>query len=259
MNSIRLAVAVTFLALAGWSSTAFAQKIRTYTKQAESSNGGGASSSSSGGGRTAAYYPGPPAPQRTQQQAQGQGQGQGQGKEDKDLPKGSFVTVFAPEGSEKPVVQLNLPPEKLYHGVIPGQRDDLPMLDRARKKGSDYDEPNTITWIGFQPKDDVTRVFLQTAREAKYSLGHGNGVLTLTFSDTKIPLRNFSRFIDTSFFDRVVTRIEAKQSDDQTVVVTIQLRESEEPEVAQTDDYVYVDFPYTPPQTTSTQDSDDDQ
>lgn len=226
----------TFLIMCSLGLDANAQTIRTYGDKAEAQYG------SSSSGPTA--LPGAPAPRVSapakvntpQGEAQQTGEESGEGEPDYESP----VTVFRRSGgSQKELEKLDLKPEEMYRGVIPGTRDEVDHLDSVKKttRGA-----NQLTWIGFQPRDQSTRVFLQTVSEPVYEVSNQGSTVVLTLSNTKLSARNFSRFIDTTYFDRIVDRIESKQIDRTTVQVTVQLKKSESPRVNATSNYVYLDF-----------------
>lgn len=238
---------------------AFAQKIRSYGGDAEKTYGTSYQGSQAQQTTQTAQGQQPSnalLPTGNQQQAQGQQQGeQQQGADGETELQPSYVTVFRPGGAQAPL-PVDLTPEKMYRGVIPGTRDEVTHLTDARQEGADRSNRNRVTWIGFQARDESTRIFVQTAREADYTLGEGEeGSVTLTFNDTRLSARNFGRFVDTSFFDRNVTRIEVDQVDKTTVVATISLRQYERPDVDRNGNYLYLDFSHTPQsEVTSTDD-----
>lgn len=141
---------------------------------------------------------------------------------------------------------LSLDTKDLYRGVIPGTRDRTQHLERAHIAGQDTTSPNQLTWIGFVPEDTRTRVFLQSARTPEYEIARSDDgkKFTITFSNTRLPERNFSRQIDTSFFKRPVKRIVAGQQKG-SVQVTIQLDKSQEPTIVRDGSYLFIDFPHS--------------
>jgi len=140
---------------------------------------------------------------------------------------------------------LDLTIDKLYRGVIPGMRDSVAHLSRARTKGQDESNRNELTWLGFEPTDAYTRVFFQTARKADYKIlrKQNPAQVEITLNNTEIAARNFSRFIDTSFFERNVKRVETTKIDASTLKITIELGNFVQPTVRESDNYVYFDFP----------------
>ena len=125
----------------------------------------------------------------------------------------------------------------MYRGVIPGTRDTVEHFEKTQKQGG----TNQLMWVGFQPRDATTRVFFQTTREANYTMSSEGNTIIVTFFDTKLAAKNNGRFIDTSFFNRNVTRIESNKKG-KNVEVRISLRESERPQVNATDRFVYFEF-----------------
>lgn len=179
-------------------------------------------------GANTAYYPGQPRPQAQTKEAASDVKG--------EAPK-NFVTVFNGAVRAKRG-KIDLAPDKMYRGIIPGTRDLMPHVERAKRASSS----NVLTWVGFQPKKDGSaRIFLQTASSADYSQSSDAKKIMITLSNTKIPLRNFSRFIDTRFFNNNVKRIESKQMGSD-VLVTISLKESASPSVEKDGNYLYLNF-----------------
>jgi hypothetical protein len=144
---------------------------------------------------------------------------------------------------------LDLAIDELYRGIIPGMRDQVAHLSDAREKGANSAHSNELTWIGFRPTDGYTRVFFQTARKANYNIRRKQNpaVIEVIINNTEIPARNFTRFIDTSFFGRNVKRVEANEIDASTVQITIELGTFEQPTVRESGNYIYLDFPYANP------------
>jgi len=54
------------------------------------------------------------------------------------------------------------PAHQIYTGIIPAIRDSLPHITPGQTRGAQAQRPNEVTWIGFQPLNDRTRVFVQT-------------------------------------------------------------------------------------------------
>lgn len=239
MRKLRVITFVlTVLTLTAMTSTAFAQKIRSYGAEAETTYGTSADTSAvqAAQGQTGATQV-----STVNTQAAPTGEAGQQGQEGATELEPSYVTVFNPGGRQGPL-PVDLTPEKMYSGIIPGTRDEVSQFETARKKGADSSNRNRILWVGFHVKDDTTRVFFQTARPAEYDVGEEGGAVTVTFSDSQVSAYNFRRFIDTSFFDRNVTRIEMNRVNRNTVVAKIFLRSFERPDVDRSGNYVYLDF-----------------
>lgn len=240
MRNVRfIAFAASFLVVVLASQQAFAQKIRTYGADAEAQYGTNQDTSAvkTASGQTG----GTKVTKVTAGDQKAAADGKEGTAEDGTPDDTSYVTVFQPGGANAPL-PVDLTPDKMYRGVIPGTRDEVSHLIKAREKAADRSNRNAVTWVGFQANDKSTRVFFQTGRESNYDLGQADGAVTVTFNDTRLSARNFGRFIDTSFFNRNVTRIEVKQVDKSTVVATISLRRSEQPDVDRSGNYLYLDF-----------------
>lgn len=131
----------------------------------------------------------------------------------------------------------------VYFGVIPGDRDSLPHLTRTQRHGHDG-SANTLTWIGFQPFEETTRIFLQTGRPAQYQVEESPDGLTVTLRlrDTRVELSNFRRGLDTSYFGRSVSNVEAFRRGDGVTEVVIELSQATSYTVEGAGEYLYVDF-----------------
>jgi hypothetical protein len=130
----------------------------------------------------------------------------------------------------------------IYRGITPNENDTLPHISRFQAAGG----TNQLTWVGFQPFQERTRVFVQTGRSASHSVvpSPDGRTLTIRLPSTRIPLSNFQRDIDASFFDRAVTHVRATRSGDSTDVV-IELGRTVRYEVTQDAEnptYLYIDF-----------------
>lgn len=255
MRSLRTVGIVTVFVVTCWSANASAQKIRNYGDQAVDTYGSQEGTAPDRAVQSAQGQQQAPQVKTAQGQQQG-GQKQGGEQQGGQELEPSYVTVFRPGGSQAPL-PVDLSPEKMYRGIIPGTRDEVSHLTKAREKGAESGHVNYVTWVGFQANDDSTRVFFQTARNADYTVGQGEeGAVTVTFNDARLSASNFGRFIDASFFDRNVTRVELNQVDKKTVVATISLRQSARPDVDRSGNYLYLDFAYTPPQSGNQAESD---
>lgn len=255
MRLIRHCASVAALALltTAFASPADAQTIRTY---GDTDSGGGSSSgsnSNSNSNSAQPWYPGMAQPQQSsgdQQQAQPKGEGEGgeegEGEGEDSIGPSHRITVFSGKKSNPnaPRTTLDLAIDQLYRGVIPGTRDEVAHLARARQAGTSGS--NQLTWLGFRPDDKKTQVFFQTARDADYRIERDKQAnkIVIKLDDTKIAARNFARFIDTSYFNRNVKRVEAKKSGSNKVEITIELNSFEQPTVRRDGTYVYLDFPH---------------
>lgn len=234
-----------------------AQEIRNYGDDGESSQGGDDSGGGSGE-RGGGWVPGQPEPKQSEgeseeQPRQQREEAEGEGEEEEGLAPSHRVSMYGGKspgaGGEEMPSTLDMTMDQLYRGIIPGKRDELPHLHGAKDPDG---SPNKLTWLGFRPTDDETRIFFQTAGEPEYDVDEDreNGRIELTLSNTRIGSSNFQRFIDTSYFERNVKRVEARETDGGQVVITIELSSFETPRVETDGNYVHLKFPHQ---------SDDDQ
>jgi hypothetical protein len=130
----------------------------------------------------------------------------------------------------------------IYTGITPGYQDSLPHIRRAQQSAG----PNTLAWIGFQPFESHTRVFLQTSRAAGHTvqLSPDGRTLLVRLPATRITLSNFVRDIDATFFHRPVQHIRARRVGD-AVEVRIELARAVRYETTSegtSPTYLYLDF-----------------
>ena len=134
------------------------------------------------------------------------------------------------------------PQEVLYQGIIPSKRDSMQgMAKTAGRKGR-----AKVTWIGFQPTDTMTRVFVQAVGgvpEHETVRSEDGRVMTVILKNVAVENSNVLRFIDTSFYKRPVTRIEAKRRG-KDLHLLLNLEPGAAPSVTASEDtYLYIDLP----------------
>ncbi len=248
-------------------STASSQDVRRYGEQGGGSDGGGGGGGG-GGGQRQMTYPGQPMPQDdqqsgNQQQSSDQQRGEEDGEEEEGETGSYAIQIHEPgerfdedgdggeEEDERPDI-FDRPANKIYKGIIPGDRDQVEHLE----SGSDQTgrEGNRLTWIGFQPKDAKSRVFVQFSQRPDYSVSRNDEgrQIVVTLERTRVTAGNFRRDIDTRFFDRAIRRIRTETVGNGTVELRIDLEEAKSPSVSTDGNYLYVDFDYQKP------DDDDD-
>ncbi len=150
---------------------------------------------------------------------------------------GNAVAEDEPKGKDVSIEDLTVEQEKIYTGIIPGKRDDLPHLKASTKRR------HVISWIGFVPEKTRTRVFFQASEGADYTMDRSEdgSRITLTFENTRVENYNLMRFIDATHFGRAVKRIDASRKR-KTVTVTITVVPGAEPNVSRKNGYIYFDF-----------------
>lgn len=134
---------------------------------------------------------------------------------------------------------------QIYRGVTPNSTDSLPHIARHQRRAENGGR-NVLTWIGYQPFEDYTRIFIQTGRMADYQVTESPDGLTLTvrLRSTEISLSNFRRDIDAAFFGRAVTNITATPAGGGATDVVIELFEPSDYTIAtaENSDYIFIDF-----------------
>jgi hypothetical protein len=107
------------------------------------------------------------------------------------------------------------PPSAVHHegdygGVTPDQAKNPADGKRAARKGRAASRL-LVTWVGFQARDGGgARVFVQLSAEATYEQKLVGDALVVFVAGARLGQRNHGRFIDTSFFDTAVARVEAR-------------------------------------------------
>lgn len=137
----------------------------------------------------------------------------------------------------------------IYTGITPNFTDTLPHVSRLERR-AEAGGNNALTWIGFQPFPDTTRVFIQTGRAAtpQVSAAPDGRTLTVRYENTTVGLSNFTRDIDATYFDRTVTHIRGRRVGADTEV-TIELDDAVDYLLVTDEnnpDYVYIDFAHSP-------------
>jgi hypothetical protein len=102
-----------------------------------------------------------------------------------------------------------------------------------------------MTWVGFQQTRDSSRVFIKTSEPVKFHVvEEGRNLIVLELENTRIPVRNNQRFLDTHFFDSAVTMIVPREIEgiSRNVRVEIQLRSRVPYTSGQEGNLVYINF-----------------
>lgn len=120
-----------------------------------------------------------------------------------------------------------------YAGVTPGHRDEVDHIARRA---------NELTWLGFQPLADRTRVFIQTGTEARHAVIDEGDTLRIVLHGTRVSDRNLRRSVDTRYFDRSVRSVTARAQGPQTTEIVIVRGTQARFTVERSGNYIYVDF-----------------
>ncbi len=102
-----------------------------------------------------------------------------------------------------------------------------------------------MTWVGFQQTLESSRVFIKTTEPVRFHVTEeGDNLVVLELENTRIPLRNNTRFLDTHFFDSAVTMITPREIEgvSRNVRIEIQLRNKVPFSSGQDENMVFLDF-----------------
>lgn len=183
------------------------------------------------------YIPGMPVPKVDQP---------GQPTDGQPTKKGERISKISKAGDSRQEIidRSKLLAHDIYTGIIPGVRDSLPHLERHQERGRKAKKPNQLVWLGYQPFAQGSRVFLQTSVKPAYTVVTMEDGMTVVIElmNTKIPLYNNQRNIDTSFFPKAVTSIDAAVLSKKRVQITITLRERVPFHVSSQNEYLFIDF-----------------
>jgi hypothetical protein len=87
------------------------------------------------------------------------------------------------------------------------------------------DEIQDMDWIGFQQFDEVSRVFVRTTEKVKFHVDTSKpNLVVLILHNTRVPLKNNRRRLDTRFFDSPVSDIRPKVIEGPSPSVRIEIR-----------------------------------
>jgi len=99
----------------------------------------------------------------------------------------------------------------------------LDNVARAEGPGADT-EVRVMNWVGFQQMQEASRVFVRTSDTVNYRVDTSReGVVVLVLENTRVPLRNNTRMLDTHFFDGPVLYIQPKIIEDTSPSVRIEI------------------------------------
>lgn len=115
--------------------------------------------------------------------------------------------------------------EGKYKGVAPGATALPPRAPRMPVKRG----PQRMTWSGFQVRNGVPTVFVETTSLPEYRVEDAPGSVTVTLKHTVVPLRNNRRPLDVSKFDTDIKEV-ATQPKGHDVKVTITTKGNERPQ-----------------------------
>lgn len=120
--------------------------------------------------------------------------------------------------------------------VIPARAQDLSA------------EVKNMSWIGFQQFKESSRVFVRTTEKVNYRVDNSRrDMVILILENTRVELKNNTRFLDTRYFDSPVSFIQPKviEGTSPSVRIEIRLRERVPFKEVQNDNFLALDFDRT--------------
>jgi hypothetical protein len=131
-----------------------------------------------------------------------------------DAPSDKTVTIEKGDSAVR-LDNTGVAREGVYNGVTLGGQNLPPKAPKLPLKG-----PARMTWPGFQVRDGVPTVFLETTSPPEFTVSEGKGAVVVTLKHMTIKLRNNSRPLKVAEFGTDVTEVSAKPRG-KDVVVTI--------------------------------------
>jgi colicin import membrane protein len=125
---------------------------------------------------------------------------------------------------------------------------DAPVVALAQAPGEAPGmeaELKDLNWVGFQQFQEVSRVFVRTTEPVKYRVDTSRAnVVELILENTRVPLTNNTRFLDTHFFDSPVSFIQPKviEGPSPSVRIAIRLKRQANYKAVQNDNVLALDF-----------------
>jgi hypothetical protein len=117
----------------------------------------------------------------------------------------------ADAADERPAPRMNVHREGDYGGVTPEHAKNPEGHGRAARKGRAASSRLLVTWVGFQAKEGgAARIFVQLSADATYEQKMVGDALVVFVAGARLGQRNDGRFIDTTFFDTVIARVQGK-------------------------------------------------
>jgi hypothetical protein len=160
--------------------------------------------------------------------------------EEEDMPPPA-----APEEAAEPPPPPPPPPEYEEEEAVPPPPEEYAAPAPAEERVEISSAIKNMTWVGFQQTRDASRVFIKTSEPVKFHVvEEGRNMIVLELENTRIPVHNNTRFLDTHFFDSAVTMIVPREIEgiSRNVRVEIQLRNRVPYTSGQEGNLVYINF-----------------
>ncbi len=151
-----------------------------------------------------------------------------------------------PPAEEDDFEPLPPPPEDDAFGRVEEEVPADPAYSEVEQERIEIDGAlKDMTWVGFQQTLEASRVFIKTNEPVRYHVTEeGDELVVIELENTRIPLRNNQRFLDTHFFDSAVTMVTPREIEgvSRNVRIEIQLRNKVPYRTGRDDNMVYLDF-----------------
>jgi colicin import membrane protein len=106
-------------------------------------------------------------------------------------------------------------------------------------------ELKNLDWVGFQQFQEASRVFVRTTEPVKYKINTSRpNIVELLLENTRVPVFNNTRPLDTHFFEGPVLSVRAKpiEGPSQSVIIEIRMRRKVPFKQVQRDNVLALDF-----------------
>jgi hypothetical protein len=130
--------------------------------------------------------------------------------------------------------------ERGYKGIVPGLQDKPKVESKAKQAGGDGGP--VLEWVGFQPFEQYSRVFLKVSGKFTFTVAKPNpNKIVVSIPSCKVQTPNDERFLITKAFPSQVDSIFTRQSQDGTTV-EIYLKKNTTYLYKQEGEYIFVDI-----------------
>ncbi len=119
-----------------------------------------------------------------------------------------------------------------------------PPAPSVRPAVGDSGKHRMLTFVGFKQDPGATRIYLRTTEPVQYAVSQSDDTtIVVTLENTRISQANNARALDTSFFDTPVATVTPGSGAGQSVRVSIKLKANAPYRTRQEGNELYVDFP----------------
>lgn len=131
----------------------------------------------------------------------------------------------------------------VYQGRVPGVRELPRHINHSVERRAA--SRNQLKWIGFQPRPEGARVFLETRSRPEHQVVRSpDGMeIRIRLRGTENTIANHRRAIEAQFFGTPVARIRAERGPGDSSDIVITLQELATPDVRVEGNTLFVDFP----------------